>query len=770
MAEKTKASKSPIVSLRRKLLSGPAYRFARKALPSMSSTEREAIEAGTVWWDAELFSGNPDWRHLAAHPPAELSDEEQAFLDGPVEELCAMVDDWSINHDLRDLPEEVWAFLREKGFFGMIIPKEHGGMGFSAYAHSCVIQKLATRSLTAAVTAMVPNSLGPAELLLLYGTDEQKQHYLPRLATGEEIPCFALTSEEAGSDAASMVDRGIVCEGEWNGKKTLGMRVTWSKRYITLAPVATVLGLAFKLRDPDGLLGKREDLGVTVALVPTDTPGVVTGRRHWPAMQSFMNGPTQGEDVFMPLDWIIGGPEMAGQGWKMLMNCLAAGRSISLPSVSAGGAKFCGRTSGAYARIRKQFGIPIAKFEGVQEPLARIAADCYLLDACRRVTCSAIDRGEKPAIVGAILKYHATERLRSDMNDAMDIHGGKGICDGPNNYLAQTYYSLPISITVEGANILTRSMMIFGQGVIRCHPWLLKEIQAANDEDEDAGMEAFDAAFAGHLTHHLATWWRCWHRNAFGGFSAPVPDGAGEMAAYYRTLGRACAAFALVSEMSLILLGGSLKRKESISARLGDVLSGLYMTSCTLKRWEEDGKISEDEPVVRYAVERELHAIQSRLEEILENFPGRAAGWWLRRIIFPWGRWVQQPGDHLLTAAADVLTQPGEARNRLTAGIYAPAEDDDDSPLGVLERALSAAVDTEDLEKRLDKAGTKDLQAAVSEGTISEDERQRIERARELARKVIRVDDFAPEELAKGEKPSPQEEMKEAPKVAAQSG
>ena len=764
-----RALQNSIGSLRRKLLSKPAYRFARKALPSMSSTEREAIEAGTVWWDAELFSGNPDWSRLAAHPPAKLTEEEQAFLDGPVEELCAMVDDWSINHELRDLPEEAWTFLREKGFFGMIIPKDHGGMGFSAYAHSCVIQKLATRSLTAAVTAMVPNSLGPAELLLLYGTDEQKKHYLPRLAAGDEIPCFALTSEHAGSDAASMVDRGVVCEGEWKGEKTLGMRVTWSKRYITLAPVATVLGLAFKLYDPDGLLGDRENLGVTVALVPTDTPGVVTGRRHWPAMQGFMNGPTQGDDVFMPLGWIIGGPEMAGQGWKMLMNCLAAGRSISLPSVSTGGAKFCGRTAGAYARIRKQFGIPIAKFEGVQEPLARIAADCYLLDACRRTTCSAIDTGEKPAIVGAILKYHATERLRADMNDAMDIHGGKGICDGPSNYLAQTYYSLPISITVEGANILTRSLMIFGQGVIRCHPWLLKEIQAANDEDEAAGMKAFDAAFSGHLKYHLSTWWRSLHRNALGGLSAPVPEGAGNMAGYYRTLGRACAAFALVSEMSLILLGGSLKRKESLSARLGDVLSGLYMTSCALKRWEEDGKIFEDEKLVRYTVERELHTIQSRLYEILDNFPGRAAGWWLRRILFPWGRWVSTPEDNLVSAAADVLCRPGEARDRLTVGIFNPAKDDD-GPLGLLERAFTASVETEDLEKRLERAGVEDLDAAVKQEILAEDERQRLQEARELALKVIRVDDFAPEELLKGEKPSPSEEMKEAPKVVAQSG
>ena len=745
-----------IKRLRRKYLSVPGYRLARKTLPSMSETERAAIEAGTVWWDGELFAGNPDWSKFLDHPSAKLTEEEQAFLDGPVEALCALLDDWSINHGPRDLPEEAWAFLKEKHFFGIIIPKEHGGLGFSAYAHSCVIQKLATRSLSGAVTAMVPNSLGPAELLLLHGTKEQKMHYLPRLARGEEIPCFALTSEQAGSDAAAMIDRGVVCEGEWNGKKTLGMRVTWSKRYITLAPVATVLGLAFKLYDPDHLLGEEEDIGITVALVPTDTPGVRIGRRHWPAMQSFMNGPTEGQEVFMPIDWIIGGPEMKGQGWKMLMNCLAAGRSISLPSLSAGGAKLAARSTGAYARIRTQFGIPIGNFEGVKEPLARIAGDAYLLEACRQVTCSAIDHGEKPAIIGAIMKYHATERLRADINDAMDVHGGKGICDGPSNYLAQTYYSLPISITVEGANILTRSMMIFGQGVIRCHPWLLKEVEAANLPDQDEGIAAFDEAFSGHLAYHFTTWWRAWHRSAFAGWTAPVPAHLGEVASYYRHLGRASSAFALVSEMALVFLGGALKRKEALSGRLGDVLSSLYMASCILKRWEDDGRPIADLPIVRYSVERELHLLQTKLEAILDNFPHRPVRWWLRRVIFPWGRWASPPRDSLMAEAADVLLSPSDARDRLTAGIYLPPDGSAEMPLAVLERAFKAAIDTEHLEKRLDKAGIEDMDAALEQGVLSRDEVDRLETARTLALESIRVDDFDPNELAKGEQPSTQ--------------
>src|SRR6266571_3826805 len=472
--------------LRRKIITARVLAIYRRILPDMSQTEKEAIDAGTVWWDGDLFSGKPDWDKLLATPAPRLSAEEQAFLDGPVEELCAMCDDWEITHERYDLPPRVWQFIKDKGFLGMIIPRKFGGMGFSALAHSAVVTKLSSRSNAAAVTVMVPNSLGPAELLLHYGTDAQKNHYLPRLAKGLEIPCFALTSPEAGSDAASIPDYGIVCKGTWQGKEMLGMRVTWDKRYITLGPVATLLGLAFRLYDPEKLISEKEDLGITCALVPTHTPGVNIGRRHLPLNAVFQNGPNSGKDVFMPLDWIIGGPEYAGKGWMMLMACLAAGRSISLPTSSVGGAKALTRFTGAYARVRSQFKTPIGKLEGVEEALGRIAAHCYMMDATRIMTAGAVDLGEKPAVLSAIAKYHLTERGRQVAIDAMDIAGGKGICMGPSNFLGAAYMQLPVSITVEGANILTRSLIIFGQGAIRCHPYVLKEMAAAHEPDARA--------------------------------------------------------------------------------------------------------------------------------------------------------------------------------------------------------------------------------------------------------------------------------------------
>ncbi len=468
-------------SFRRDYITRPIFSWARTVLPSMSDTEREALEAGDVWWDAELFTGNPDWGKLIANPPATLTAEEKAFLEGPVDELCAMLDDWKINWEWRDLPPEVWAFIKHNKFFGMIIPKEHGGLGFSPFAHSEVVRKISTRSLAAAVTVMVPNSLGPGELLMRFGTREQQDRWLPRLASGHDIPCFGLTSPEAGSDAAAMVDTGIICKGTFEGREVVGLRLNWHKRYITLGPVATLLGLAFKAYDPDHLVGPVEDIGITVALIPTDLPGVEIGRRHLPAMQVFQNGPNRGRDVFIPLDYIIGGQERLGQGWKMLMTALAAGRGISLPSLSAAGAAFAARTTGAYARIREQFNVPIGKFEGIEEPLARIAGTAYLLDAARRLTCAALNQGRHPAVISGIMKLQATERMRIVIDDAMDIHGGKAVIDGPQNYMGSLYRSVPVGITVEGANILTRNLIVFGQGAIRAHPYLLSEMNALAD-------------------------------------------------------------------------------------------------------------------------------------------------------------------------------------------------------------------------------------------------------------------------------------------------
>src|SRR3984893_7734015 len=559
-------------SFRRDWISRPVFKLAQHALPTLSDTEREAIEAGDIWWDAELFSGNPDWSKLLAFPPAALSDDEKAFLAGPVEELCRLLDDWRINWEWRDLPPEAWGFLKANKFFAMIIPTEYGGLGFSAYAHSEVIRKISTRSVSAAVTAMVPNSLGPGELLMQFGTQAQRDYWLPRLAAGTEIPCFGLTSPEAGSDAASMVDSGVVCKGTFDGEEVLGIKLNWHKRYITLAPIATVLGLAFKLRDPDRLIGTREDIGITLALVPAHLRGVEIGRRHFPAMHVFQNGPTSGRDVFISIDHVIGGVGQVGNGWKMLMSALAAGRGISLPSLSAAGAAFTAHATGAYARVREQFHVPIGQFEAIQERLGRMAATAYLLDAARRLTCAAIDRGHKPSVITAIMKSQATDRMRVSVNDAMDVHGGKGIMEGPLNYLGSLYRGVPIGITVEGANIVTRSLIQFGQGVIRSHPYLLKEMMALQEADRTRGLDAFDKVFWEHVGHSIANTFRAWGRAWTGGLFAPAPD-AGASKPFYRQLSRYASAFALAVDLALLGLGGGLKRQEMLSARFGDILS-----------------------------------------------------------------------------------------------------------------------------------------------------------------------------------------------------
>src|SRR5688572_5667414 len=608
--------------LRRAVVSNRVLAIYRRILPDMSQTEKEAIDAGTVWWDADLFSGKPDWDKLLRTPEPRLTAEEQAFLDGPVEELCAMCNDWEITHERQDLPEHVWQFIKDNGFLGMIIPKQYGGLGFSALAHSAVVMKLSTRSSTAAISVMVPNSLGPGELLLHYGTDQQKSHYLPRLAKGLEIPCFALTSPEAGSDAASIPDYGVVCKGTWQGREVLGMRVTWDKRYITLGPVATLLGLAFRLYDPERLLGDKADLGITCALVPTNTPGVNIGRRHLPLNAAFQNGPNSGKDVFMPLDWIIGGPQYAGKGWMMLMSCLAAGRAISLPTSSVGGVKALTRYTGAYARVRSQFKTPIGKLEGVEEALGRIAAHCYMTAATRVMTAGAVDLGEKPAVISAIAKYHLTERARACVNDGMDILGGKGICLGPNNWIGRGYQMAPIAITVEGANILTRTLIIFGQGAIRCHPYVLREMRAAKEMQGAEAAREFDDAFTSHIGHVLRNGIRTFVYGITRAAFAPTPSAcAAETKHYYRHVSRLSAAFAFLADVSMLAMGGALKRKEKISGRLGDVLSMLYLVSATLKRYEDQGRIREDLPLVRWAVRDALYRAQQAIDGILSNFP-----------------------------------------------------------------------------------------------------------------------------------------------------
>lgn len=732
----------PAATLRREALSRPLFHIIGGAIPALSPTESEAIEAGDPWLDATLFTGNPDWSALLDVPPASLSAEEQAFLAGPVEQLCAMIDEWEIGWETRDLPAEAWDYLKREKFFGMIIPKQYGGLGFSAFAHSEVVRKIASHSVTAAVTAMVPNSLGPGELILAFGTDAQKDDWLPRLADGREIPCFGLTSAEAGSDAAAMEDEGVLCRGLWQGKEVLGIRLNWSKRYITLGPVATVLGLAFKLRDPDHLLGEQEEIGITVALVPTDLPGVVTGRRHLPSMQSFQNGPTEGHDVFIPLDNIIGGPERVGQGWKMLMSALAAGRGISLPSMSAAAAAFSAHTTGAYARIRQQFGLPIGKFEGIQERLARIGGHAYLLDAARRLTCAGLDQGRHPAVIASIMKLHATERMRIAIDDAMDVHAGRAVMDGPRNYLASQYRTVPVGITVEGANILTRSLMVFGQGAIRSHPYLLEEIRAVGDANESRALANFDKVLWRHVGHLARTAVRAFFRSWTGGLFAPAPK-AGRAKRFYRQLSRYSAAFALTSDVAFLTLGGELKRRELLSARLGDILSEMYLLASALKRWEDEGRRKEDWPLLQYCMESGFATIEQRFDEILANLPYAPMRWTLRAFIMPFGRRKRGPSDRLIRKVATILIEPSETRERLVGDIYVG----EGTPVGQLTHTFDLVAEVQPIHDRLRKAGQRDWRKAQAKGLVSDAEAAQLEQAEAAVEDAIAVDDFAPDEL-----------------------
>ncbi len=738
--------------LRRALLSNRLLVWFRSVLPPLSETEQVALDAGNTWWDAELFTGRPDWKKLLEAPAARLTEEEQAFIDGPVDEFCKLLDDWKITAEDKDLPPEAWDFIRKHKLFGMIIPKEYGGLEFSALANSTIVMKIATRSLTAGVTVMVPNSLGPGELLTHYGTDEQKKYYLPRLANGEEIPCFALTSPWAGSDAGGIPDIGIVCEGEYNGRKTLGFRVSWDKRYITLAPVATVLGMAFKAYDPNGLLGDKKSLGITLALIPTDMPGVEIGNRANPLDAAFMNGTTRGKDVFIPMDMLIGGQEYIGQGWKMLMNCLSAGRAISLPALGTGAGKISSRMTGAYSRIRKQFRVPIGRFEGVEEALTRIAGLTYRMDAMRRVTAAAIDMGNKPSVLSAILKYHATEGMRQVLNDAMDIHGGRGVILGPRNYLGRAYQGIPIAITVEGANILTRSMIIFGQGAIRCHPFLLRELEAAYDTDQARARINFDRALFSHIGFTISNAVRALVMGLTGSLFVSAPA-AGPLTGYYRQFSRMSSAFTFLADVTLLILGGELKRKEKLSARFGDVLSHLYMGSTVLKTFEDSGRPAADLPMAEWALQDSLFEIQKAMEEILQNYPSRFLAPLLKFLVLPFGRPYKRPNDRLGRKVADILLEPSEARDRLTRGAFINRDPQD--PIGRMEVAFEKVLASEPIEAKLVKAlkarldvnNLEDtLKHGVAEGVITEAEAQTVREGWQATFEAILTDEFTPEQ------------------------
>ncbi|MGX1202124.1 MULTISPECIES: acyl-CoA dehydrogenase [Marinobacter] len=745
--------------LRLDKLSRPLLGWVRSRLPKLSPTEQEALNSGSVDWDGELFSGQPEWNKLLDAAPAHLTSEEQAFLDGPVEELCKMLDDWQITHEHYDLPDKVWKFIRSKGFFGLVIPKEDGGLGFSNTAHSEIVMKISTRSVSAAVTVMVPNSLGPGELLMHYGTDEQKQHYLPRLAGGEEIPCFALTSPVAGSDAGAIPDKGIVCKGEWNGKEVLGLKVTWNKRYITLAPVATLIGLAIKVYDPEHLLGEQDEIGVTCVMVPRDTDGVNAGARHLPMNTVFMNGPTWGTEVFIPMEQVIGGQDMLGKGWKMLLECLSIGRSISLPALGTGAGKLASLATGSYAYTREQFGRSISQFEGVQEALEPIAGYTYMMDAARLLTAGMLDRGVRPSVPSAVLKYRNTDLMREVINHAMDVVAGRGVITGPRNFLARAYQAVPIGITVEGANILTRSLMVFGQGAIRCHPFIVEEIEAAGMEDQDKAAKKFDGIFYRHLAHTTRNALRAFVLGLSKGWLESAPR-QGDIQKYYRQLGRFSAAFALMTDVTLLTVGGGLKARQRLSGRMADCLVQLYYATAVIKQWHEEGYPDDQRDLVEWCLQTCLHDLQDSMREAIINFPVPALRWPLRLMVFPLGATgLNGPDDKLGAKVAATIVKDTPVRQRISRGTFINADPSD--PLGRVLNAYRLANETEESRHKLHEAirsrdedevdgiallmghQRKELvDWACAQGIVKAEECPKLEEALTALYDVIRVDAF----------------------------
>ena len=692
--------------LRQRLITQPVLNFFKRQLPPMSATEREALEAGDVWWEGELFAGKPNWSQLLDLAAPKMTTAEQTFYDHEVVHLCKLLSAWEVDKNSKDLPPEIWHYIKQAGFLGMVIPTAYGGLGFSAYAHSNIIMKIASRSISAAVSIMVPNSLGPGELLQHYGTPEQQQYYLPRLAKGEDIPCFALTGITSGSDAANMSDRGVVCKGLWQGEEVIGIRLTFNKRYITLAPIATLLGLAIDLYDPEALLSDNSHPGISLCLIPLPHPGIQRHTRHQPIGAQFMNGPLRGQDVFIPANWIIGDVAKAGQGWRMLMECLAVGRAISLPAMATANAKLCYRSTSAYAAVRQQFKCAIGKFEGVQAALARIGGLTYMLEAARRTTVSAIDQGVKPSLASAILKYHSTEGSRQIINDAMDIHAGRGVQTGPRNYLSHPYQSIPISITVEGANILTRNLIIFGQGALRCHPYLRHEMAAATSTASNA-IKRFDALLKSHLGYTLRNLVRAWVLGLSHGRATRVPL-KGHSARYLQQLNQVSSQLALLSDVVLLILGGQLKRRERISARLGDVLSALYLASSSVQYYQQHQEPVEDKPYIDWVMQYCLAQSYQAIDALLSNFPlsgwiGRCTSRLLRFICFPLGRGQYvMPSDSVDAAIANHMLAPSLLRDRLSADCYISAASDD--PLGCMDRALEALQRAQQGQQKLQQA------------------------------------------------------------------
>jgi acyl-CoA dehydrogenase len=740
---------------RQSWLTPRAFAMFKKVAPKVSDTEKVALEAGTVGWDGELFTGRPDWHNLLINRHNGLSEDEQEFLDKQCTEAVSMCNAWDIAVERADLPPELWEYLKKEGFFGMIIPKEYGGLGFSAKAQTAVLQKLAPNEMLM-VTVGVPNSLGPGELLVKYGTEEQKNHYLPRLADGREIPCFGLTGPRAGSDATSLPDTGIVCKQEVDGKEVIGLRLNFEKRWITLAPVATVVGLAFRMFDPDGLLGDTEDYGITCALIPRDTDGMEIGRRHCPIGSPFLNGPIKGKDVFIPLDYIIGGQEMAGEGWRMLVECLSVGRCITLPSGAAGAAACAVGTAGGFTRIRRQFNTPVAEMEGVQEPLARIASKTYIAQSAVNHTANMIDNGEKPAVPSAILKYHLTEFQRGILTDAMDVHGGKTVTLGPRNYLGIGYSGSAVSITVEGANIMTRSLMIFGQGAIRCHPYVLKELEAKDNDD----IKAFDQAFFGHAGLVFGNAARAFTQALSLG-KADVPfDSASRK--YAQAVARFSAAFGLCSDAAMTTLGSELKMRELISARLGDMLSNLYLASMVLKNWYETQPVQGEKELMQYSLALLLHRTEVALDEFLRNLPNRMVAMSLRAITLPLGLRWGAPDDSLTRTLARAISTDTPIRNKLLAGAWTTdSEGTAENPVARYNGLLKDYDKAEQLYRKVNKAYAKGelpvtalhpedrFEAALKAGIFTKEDADFMRLYEEVVLEMLTVDDFPFDEFAR---------------------
>ncbi|WP_151838341.1 acyl-CoA dehydrogenase [Acinetobacter ursingii] len=693
--------------LRFNLITKPAFSSLGNSMPSISTTEQEALEAGTSWWEKELFMGAPNWDTFNAYPFPQLSEEEQAFIDNEAEQLCSMLDEWEIHHQTKDLPEHVWQFIKDKGFLSLIIPKSYGGKEFSSFAQSRIMSKIASRSLTTAVSCMVPNSLGPGELLMHYGTDEQKQRYLPGLAAGTEIPCFGLTSPEAGSDAGAIPDTGVVCYGEFEGQEVLGLRMNFSKRWITLAPIATVVGLAFKLYDPDGLLGdtSKTEYGITCALIPANHEGVEVGPRHYPG-SPFMNGTVEGRDVFIPIDYIIGGPKNAGKGWRMLMECLGVGRGISLPALSTAAGEMSYLTVGAFAKVREQFKLPVGKFEGVQEATSDIASDAYMLESFRYLVTCGLNQGGTPAVMTAMAKYYATETMRKVVNHGMDVVGGRAIQLGPRNFLALSYQAIPVAITVEGANILTRSLMIFGQGSMRCHPYLFEELQLLQSDDKPSALKQFHEILFKHLGYTFNRGARSFAYGFTGGSNdAPVISDVFTQP-YYKIINRLSANLALTADMSLGLLAGDIKRKEMLSGRLADIHAYLFIASSILKFYANGTKSEAEQLHAKLALEKSLYQVQEAFYGLFENFPIKLGAALVKFVCFPLGRPINKPSDELKQQVAELIMQENPFRAQLKKHVYYSQDANDVT--GRMESAFQMLLQIEPLWHKFKKAESKD--------------------------------------------------------------